>query len=195
VARPREFDEAAVLNAAMECFWQRGYDATSVRDLIEATGITGASLYNAFGDKRSIYERALGLYVETSIADRIRRCEEMSPRQAIQSFFSEILDRSVAWADHRGCMLVNAAMEVAPRDLEFQLSVDGVLVQIEQFFLRSVMAGQADGTIKCTMNADDLARHLLGVLLGIRVLCRIRPDRRTLEAMVAPSLALLDGGV
>jgi TetR/AcrR family transcriptional regulator, transcriptional repressor for nem operon len=193
VARPREFDEAAVLDAVMECFWRRGYDATSIRDLIEATGITGASLYNAFGDKRSIYERALGLYVETSIADRIRRCEEMPPRQAIQSFFSEIIKRSVTGTDNRGCMLVNAAMEVAPRDLEFQLSVGDVLTEIERFFLRCVTTGQADGTINCRMAADDLARHLLGVLLGIRVLCRIRPDRRVLEGMLAPSLALLDG--
>jgi TetR/AcrR family transcriptional regulator, transcriptional repressor for nem operon len=193
MARPREFEEAIVLDAAMQCFWQRGYDATSVRDLIEATGITGASLYNAFGDKRAIYERALDRYVAASIADRIRRCETLPPREGIQSFFTEILERSLAVTDLRGCMLVNAAMEVAPRDVEFQRSIDGVLTQIELFFFQSVAAGQADGTIKCRMDAADLARHLLGVLLGIRVLCRVRPDRRTLEGMLAPALALLDG--
>ena len=74
MARPREFDEGAVLDAAVLCFWAQGYEATSVKDLVEHTGITAASLYNAFGDKRAIYQKALDRYVEGSVADRIRRC-------------------------------------------------------------------------------------------------------------------------
>jgi TetR/AcrR family transcriptional repressor of nem operon len=193
VARPREFEEAVVLEAAMQCFWQRGYDATSVRDLIKATGITGASLYNAFGDKRAIYERALDQYVVASISERIRRCEELQPRDAIESFFAEIIERSLTFTDLRGCMLVNAAMEIAPRDAEFQRSVGDVLTKIELFFRQCVTAGQADGSLKCSMDAANLARHLLGILLGIRVLGRVRPDRDALEGMLAPALALLDG--
>ena len=55
MARPREFDENAVLEMAMQCFWERGYQATSIRDLAERMSMTGASLYNAFGDKRHLY--------------------------------------------------------------------------------------------------------------------------------------------
>jgi TetR/AcrR family transcriptional repressor of nem operon len=77
MARPREFDEQAVLDAAVQCFWARGYEAISVRDPIEKTGITGASLYNAFGDKRALYQRVLDHYVEDSVVDRIRRCEAL----------------------------------------------------------------------------------------------------------------------
>ena len=62
MARPREFDERAVLDAAVQCFWARGYEATSVRDLAQGMGLTSASLYNAFGDKRSLYRRALDHY-------------------------------------------------------------------------------------------------------------------------------------
>ena len=62
MARPREFDEVTVLEAAMNCFWAQGFESTSVRDLAEEMGITGASLYNAFGDKRSLYRRALAHY-------------------------------------------------------------------------------------------------------------------------------------
>jgi AcrR family transcriptional regulator len=83
MARPREFDEGAVLDAAVLCFWKQGYEATSVRDLVEHTGITAASLYNAFGDKRELYEKALKHYVEENIADRIRRCQLLPPLQAI----------------------------------------------------------------------------------------------------------------
>jgi TetR/AcrR family transcriptional regulator, transcriptional repressor for nem operon len=73
MARPREFDEQAVLDAALARFWSRGYEATSTRDLAESMGITGASLYNAFGDKRGLYQRVLEHYIEISLAERLRR--------------------------------------------------------------------------------------------------------------------------
>lgn len=191
MARPREFDEQAVLDAAVQCFWARGYDATSVRNLIEHTGITGASLYNAFGDKRALYQRALDHYVEESIAARIRRCEELPPREAIGAFFAEILKRSLGDPEHKGCMLVNAALDVAPHDPDFQKVVAGVLVGIEGFFLRCVEAGQADGTIARSLPAANLAHHLLGVLMGVRVLARVRPEPALLEGVITPALALL----
>jgi TetR/AcrR family transcriptional repressor of nem operon len=192
MGRPREFDEEAVLDSAVDCFWTRGYEATSVRDLIEKTGITGASLYNAFHDKRTLYERALDRYVEGSIADRIRRCEELPPREAIRSFFAEILRRSLGDRERKGCMLVNAAVDVAPHDASFQKVVAGTLTQIEGFFLGRIKVGQADGTIPRSRPARELARHLLGVLLGVRVLARVRPERALLESVIAPALALLE---
>lgn len=192
MARPREFDEALVLDAAVQCFWSRGYNATSVRDLVEKTGITSASLYNAFGDKRALYQRALDHYVEESVADRIRRCEELAPREAIAAFFAEILRRSLGDTEHKGCMLVNAALDVAPHDPDFQKIVASVLVRIEAFFRGCVEAGQADGTITRSLSPESLAHHLLGVLMGVRVLARVRPERALLEGVVAPALALLD---
>ncbi len=191
MARPREFDEGAVLTAAMTCFWARGFEATSVRDLLQATGITGASLYNAFGDKRSLYRKALDHYVDRSIADRIRRCQGSAPRQAIVAFFDEIIQRSLADRDRKGCMLVNAALDVAPHDPEFQRIVGAVLEQIEAFFRDRIEAGQADGTISRSRSPLSLARHLLGVLMGVRVLARVRAERDLLEGIVEAALALL----
>jgi TetR/AcrR family transcriptional repressor of nem operon len=72
MARPREFDEGTVLDAAVLCFWRQGYEATSVRDLVAQTGITAASLYNAFGDKRALYQTALDHLVEASAAAGLR---------------------------------------------------------------------------------------------------------------------------
>jgi TetR/AcrR family transcriptional repressor of nem operon len=192
MARPREFDEEAVLNAAVQCFWSRGYEATSVRDLIEKTGITAASLYNAFGDKHSLYQKALDHYVEGSIAERIRRCEGLTPREAISAFFTEILTRSLGDRDHKGCMLVNAALDVASHDPDFQTIVAGVLIRIEAFFLGCVQAGQANGSITRSLPAETLAQHLLAVLMGVRVLARVRPEPALLEGTVAAALTLLD---
>ena len=192
MARPREFDEEAVLDAAAQCFWARGYEATSVRDLIEKTGITGASLYNAFGDKRALYQRALDHYVEDSVVDRIRRCEALAPREAIGAFFAEIVRRSLDDHQHKGCMLVNAALDVAPSDPGFQRIVAAVLIRVEEFFLGRIEAGQVDRTITRSLAAKTLARHLLGVLMGVRVLARVRPERALLEGVVSGALALLD---
>jgi TetR/AcrR family transcriptional repressor of nem operon len=193
MARPREFDAEVVLDAAMECFWNRGYEATSVRDLIETTGLTGASLYNAFGGKRALFRAALDHYVESSIAVRIKRCEALPPREAIAAFFNDILRRSLNDRHHKGCMLVNSALEVAPHDAELRKIVARVLTRIETFFRRCIEAGQAAGTITCALPAPNIAHHLLGVLMGVRVLARVRPDRALLEGAVSPALALLDG--
>ena len=75
MARPREFDEEVVLDAAVQCFWAYGYEATSIKDLMERTGLTAASLYNAYGDKRAMFRTALDHYIESSIGARIQRCK------------------------------------------------------------------------------------------------------------------------
>ena len=192
MARPREFDEDAVLEAAVHRFWRYGYEATSVRELAHEMGITGASLYNAFGDKRSLFQRALAYYIENSFGDRVARFEHaLSPRGAIEAFFREIIDRSVGDRDRKGCLLVNSALEVAPHDPEFRATVTDVLLRVEGFFRRCVRAGQQSGEITLTQSADDLARMLLGIHLGIRVLARTRPDRALLDGVAKPALALL----
>lgn len=193
MARPREFDQKTILDAAVECFWSRGYEATSIRDLAENMGITGASIYNAFGDKRSLYRQALEYYVEQSFADRVERFEGyLPPREAIGAFFAEVIARSLDDKQRKGCMLVNSALEVAPHDPEFQRVVSEVLRQVEGFFRRCVEAGQKSGAISTSQSAADVARLLLSVLLGIRVLARTRPERELLEGIVWPAFALMD---
>jgi TetR/AcrR family transcriptional repressor of nem operon len=194
MARPREFDEAAVLDAAIERFWLRGYEATSVRDLADEMNIAGASLYNAFGDKRSLYERALNRYLDQTFRERIRRIEPaLPPREAISAFLQEIVKRSLTDKQRRGCMLVNSAIESAPYDPDFLGIVATFLDEVEAFFLRRVSEGQKDGTITRAHSAGDLSKSLLGILLGIRVLARVRPERALLEGLMRPVLGLLDG--
>jgi TetR/AcrR family transcriptional repressor of nem operon len=192
MGRPRQFDKEAVLDATIHCFWSRGYEATSIQDLVGETGITAASLYNAYGDKRSIFRAALGRYVEAGVGERMRRCEALPPRQAIRALFDEILTSSVNDRERKGCMLVNSALEIAPHDAELRKMIAGALDRIESFFLRCLEKGQAEGVITRRAPAKILARHLLGVLVGLRVLARVRAERALLEAVIAPALASLD---
>lgn len=193
MARPREFDEAAVLDAAIEKFWLCGYEATSVRDLAEEMNIAGASLYNAFGDKRALYERALNRYLDQTFRERIRRLEpSLPPREAIIAFMQEIIKRSLTDKQRRGCMLVNSAIESAPHDDTFLEIVGTFLDEVEKFFFRCVSKGQKNRTISKAHSAEDLSKSLLGTLLGIRVLARVKPERKLLEGLLRPIFGLLD---
>src|SRR5258707_6698115 len=147
MARPREFDETTVLEAAMNCFWAHGFEQSSVRDLAERMGITGASLYNAFGDKRSLYRQAFVHYLAQTVRGRVARLEKLPPALAIRTFFEEIIERAVDDEQRRGCMLGNAALELAPYDPEFQKLVVEEMTFIEAFFRRCAAAGQTDGSI------------------------------------------------
>jgi TetR/AcrR family transcriptional regulator, transcriptional repressor for nem operon len=135
MARSREFEERAVLDATVQCFWSRGYEATSVHGLTDMLGITGGSLHNAFGDKRALYRRALDRYVEQRFGDRLSRFEGKSPpREALGVFFKAIIERSLSDTERKGCMLVNSALEMAPHDPELQRVVAEVPVRVEGFF-------------------------------------------------------------
>lgn len=192
MARPIAFDETAALDAAIECFWHHGYRASSVRDLSASMGICGTSLYNSFGNKRSLFIKALERYLDRSVRARIGRLQASPPKQAIHAFFGEIIERSLADRARRGCLLINSALEVAPHDRKLGVEIAQRLEEIEGFFRDRIKAGRADGSIPQRVDADNAARLLLGVLLGLRVLARSRPERALLEGMARPALALLD---
>lgn len=188
--RPRAFDDAAVLDAATDRFWRHGFAGSSVRELGEAMGLGAASLYNAFGDKHALFSRCLDHYLDASMRERIARLEATRPpRAAIAEFLDEIVDRSLA--DRRGCLLVNAALELAPHDAEVASVIAARLGEMEAFFRRSIEAGQRDGSIAETIAASEAAALLLTTVMGLRVLSRARPDPRLLRGAARQALAAL----
>ena len=193
MARPRAFKDDDVLDAAIECFWRRGLEGTSVRDLAAEMGINGPSLYNAFGDKRSLFVQSLERYAARSMRERIERLEcQQTPKAAVQMFFQEVIARSLSDPDHRGCLIVNSALEVAPHDRELRKVVIGYLGEIQNFFARCLERAKDAREIPKSVEPGDTARLFLGLLLGLRVAARANPDRVLLEGMMRPALALLD---
>lgn len=175
----------------MRHFWRHGYAATSVRDLGGVMGIGPASLYNAFGDKRSLFLQCLDRYLEANTRERTARLEATRPpRAAVEEFVQEVAGHSLR--DGRGCLLVNSALEVAPHDAELRAAISRRLGELEAFLRGRLAAGQRDGSIAATHAPDDLARLLLAAVLGLRVLARSRPDRALVEGAVRQALALLD---
>ncbi|HTE36618.1 MAG TPA: TetR/AcrR family transcriptional regulator [Reyranella sp.] len=194
MARLKAFDEDRALDLAVDCFWSRGYEGTSVRDLADSMGIGGASLYNAYGDKRTLFTRSLERYANRSMRERIARLEvNRQPKEAILAFLAEIIDRSVADPHRKGCLLVNSALDVAPHDAEIGKAVGDYLGEIRAFFRRNIEAAHKMGQVPKRIDAESVSAHLLGVVLGIRVLARTGAKRKLLEGVARPALALFDG--
>lgn len=192
MARPREFDETRVLDAARDAFWKKGYEATSTRELVKRTGLTQPSLYNAFGDKRMLFRRALDHYLERTLRERILRLEAvLAPGAAISAFFGEVIERSLADVEQRGCMLVNSALEVTPDDEEMRAAVAAELAQIRDFFHRCLVSAAGNGELVLALPAAEAAAHLLSVLIGIRVLARVDPRPELLNGAASTALAML----
>lgn len=193
MARPRTFDEGEALDAAIGCFWRRGYSATSMRDLEVEMGIGSASLYNVFCDKRTLFLRALDRYLDGTMRERIARLERtLPPKEAVNVFIAEIVERSLDDPERRGCMLVNAAAEIAPLDAEFGREISSRLEELQGFFRRMIAKARADGSVPKERDSSEIARLMLGVALGIRVLARAKPDRALLKGIARSALALLD---
>jgi TetR/AcrR family transcriptional repressor of nem operon len=193
MARLKAFDEQRAIDAAVDCFWARGYEATSVRDLADSMGIGGASLYNAYGDKRALFTRSLERYASRSMRERIARLEARHrPKEAIRAFLAEIIDRSLKDPDRRGCLLVNSALDVAPHDAKIGRVVAGYLDELRAFFRRNLEAARQAGRVPGNLDPDEVSGHLLAVVLGIRVLARTGAKRRLLEGVARPALDLLD---
>jgi TetR/AcrR family transcriptional repressor of nem operon len=189
--RPRAFDEDLATDAAMQHFWRHGYAATTVRDLGEAMGLGQASFYNAFGDKRALFTRCLDRYLDGGMREKIARLEGgLPPRAAIEGLLREIVAHSLR--DRRGCLLVNTAIEVAPHDTGIARLVAERLAELEAFFRRCVRAGQKAGTINPGRKPADLARLLVSVVMGLRVLARARPVKVVLDGAAREAIALLD---
>jgi TetR/AcrR family transcriptional repressor of nem operon len=188
--RPREFDEGDALEAAMRRFWADGFAGTSVRNLGEAMGLGQASVYNAFGDKRALFTQCLDRYLDANMRERIARLERsQSPRQAIEAFLMEIIERSLE--SRLGCLLANAALEVAPHDAEIAAVVAERMGELEAFFRRGVEAGQRDGSISPDVDPADAAGLMLTTVMGMRVLARGFPNRTVLEGAVRQALRVL----
>lgn len=191
MGRRKEFDVDKALDAALDCFWRHGYRGTSVRDLAAEIGIGSASLYHAFKGKRALFLRALERYLDRTTRERISRLERsLPPKRAVQAFIREVVDRSLR--DRRGCFLVNSALEVAPHEPALRAEIAARLGEIEAFFHRCIRTAQRDGSVPKRCAAPEIARHLLTVVLGCRVLARSKPDRKLLQGAARSALALLN---
>jgi TetR/AcrR family transcriptional repressor of nem operon len=175
--RPREFDQEKVLDKAMLLFWAQGYEATSVRDLTAATGISSSSMYEFFGDKRAIFLAALARYcqIEQAGVEQIAAAAS-SPQEFVEMLFVSISSPVLLNTNIRGSFSFNAMVELGTRDPDVTTQLVAHFYRIADIIAGVVRAGQAAGTVTSAAAPADLAHLILTSLQGAFTVNRLIPD-------------------
>ena len=189
MARPRQFDEDAVLRAVCDQFWDAGYAATSLQDLMRVSGLGKGSLYAAFGDKHELFLRALRRYVD--LLDRgLRRSVDSAPRavDALRSFLMTPVGDPDGVSARRGCLLANSTTELASADPVVAAEARQAYEGITAIVAGCVARAQAEGDLPASADPVGTARALLAAQQGLTFMGRSGMDVETLAA-TARSLA------
>ena len=191
--RPREFDIEDAVRDAMNVFWTRGYHATSLTDLLDGTGLSRGSLYKAFGDKRSLFLKALDCYAEAGLEELGETLATPGPaKQAIRAALTIYVPLSAGSTGRRGCMVMATAAEMLPHDPEVGARVQATFRRIQALLASAVRRGQAAGEITVDQDARDVARFLACQIEGMRLLGKAGATRQEMAAVVEAAMRSLD---
>ncbi len=193
MARTKDFDENEVLNKAIAIFWYKGYNGTSMQDLVDGLGISRSSLYDTYGDKHTLYVKALESYQN---AGAIKVCSIVNSnapaketlRKLLELIAGELLDDK----SHKGCFMVNAEVEVAPHDKQVSEMVCINDQQVEDAFYTVIKKGQETGEINNRQDARALARFTFNTVKGIRVTAKSTTDKTVFDDIIKLAMAALD---
>jgi TetR/AcrR family transcriptional regulator, transcriptional repressor for nem operon len=187
------FDQEEVLDKIMNLFWEKGFNGTSIDDLVQTAGINRSSLYDTFGDKESLYLLALKRYREKSKDFIEQSCQkETSPRKKIESFFAYTIKDILNEEYGKGCFMLNATSELANQWKEVSKEAGDNYDALENYFLQWIKQGQALGEINTQHKPKALARYLVSSLNGLRLLGQTKKDKEILKDIVSIVLKSLD---
>jgi len=176
----------------MAVFWEQGYGKTSIGDLVKATGLQPGSLYAAFGNKKGVFLEVIDQY-NVSFLEKIRVIRD-GPEPAIDKInglLQQIVDDQSTGADRRGCLTVNALLEMSQHDADIAASLCSYNRRVQQAFVALIDDAQAEGQIAAVKDADSLATFLMNNIWGMRVMCRSNPEKKGLQAIVDGVMAAL----
>jgi len=182
VARPKAFDPTQALDCALEIFWHRGYEATSLQDLLAAMRLSKSSFYETFGSKHALYLAAMDRYCDTALAQYVRILKDRDDgRGAIVDVFAALVDQLDCPQGRRGCFMNNAAIESAPHDAATEARVREAQRALEDAFYRAVRRAQGQGHVALEKDPRALARFLACSMHGLLVMAKMAPGREALE--------------
>jgi TetR/AcrR family transcriptional regulator, transcriptional repressor for nem operon len=193
MGRPREFDFGDTLERAMQTFWAKGYEATSLDDLCAATGLGRSSLYAAFGDKQNLYLSALAHY-ESAAVGRITAAlsASKSPLEGIAAFIDRIIGDIVAGPGRRGCFIGNCAAELARQDRAMASHVRQSMDRIQNTFRMALVQAKDAGQLPKHADVDALAAFLMSGIQGLRLVGKANPDRAVLKNIATVMLRCIE---
>ncbi|MBP3970063.1 TetR/AcrR family transcriptional regulator [Bacillus sp. WL1] len=192
MARLREFDEEKALDAAMQLFWEKGYAATSLSDLTAKMEIQKPSLYSAFGDKEGLFEAALRRYTNLHAANiRTKLQNEQSVKEAIRTFFENMVEEEYKKDFSKGCFCINTMVELAPHNEKFEVLTREHQMYLTVVFQELITKGIQSGELQSDLNAKAVAQTLVTSLIGLTVLMKSRPERSVIDNSVSVIVSLV----
>jgi TetR/AcrR family transcriptional repressor of nem operon len=193
MARTKDFDENDVLGKAVDIFWHKGYNGTSMQDLVDGLGISRSSLYDTYGDKHTLFIKALESYQKRGSGKVCAIVNSPAPaketiKKLLQLIAGELLDDQ----EHKGCFMVNAEVEVAPHDAEVSKLVCANDQQVEDAFYQVIKKGQANGEVNNRQDARALARFTFNTVKGIRVTAKSTTDKAVFDDIIKLAMGTFD---
>ncbi len=173
MGRPRTFEDDAVVDRAMETFWINGYANTSPAQLAEATGLGKGSLYNAFGSKRELFERALARYDRMGIdltTDYMSR--PGCTREVVGAYLRNLVDADLADPDRRGCLVANTALELSGHDAEIRRIITAITEHNLTALAERIDQGRRDGDVGRDTDPRAAAEFMMNTIAGLRVMAK-----------------------
>ncbi|MEU4268239.1 TetR family transcriptional regulator [Streptomyces sp. NPDC026092] len=194
MARTKEFDPDAALQSALELFWARGYEATTMADLVEHLGIGRASIYATFGNKHALYMKAMDRYLQSCEPTMLEELSAPGPalppvRSLIRRFAAEAGAEATRLS---GCFVTNSAAELGPHDVPVARRVELSWEQIETLLHSSLVRARAQGELPADRDPQALARMLLVLAQGLRVVGKASSDPARVHDAAEQALTLLD---
>ena len=191
--RPRSFDEEQVLDQAMFLFWKKGYEATGVADLEQATGLGRQSLYGAFGDKRALFLRIVERYFERVLKPYLVDVLDApgSGRQNLERVFDG-WQAAAAASEFHGCLVGNSVPEFGTKDVEMSDVLRRKLELMEAAFMRALKRAKQAGEVNPALDSRATARSLLTLAQGLAVVARVNREPSFVRGVLHAARRLLD---
>jgi TetR/AcrR family transcriptional repressor of nem operon len=192
MARTKEFDPDQALQRALDVFWRLGYEQSSLEILLREMKISKQSLYDTFGDKRSVYFRAMTLYRQQT-NDSLRRLFAQEP--SVKVAFAKLLgamSKETRSQHERGCLLLSANLTRSLDDAQMRKFLQSNQREVEGIFSAAFRSAQARGEIRGDKTPAALAKFFVSTIQGMRALARLNHDRKELEHIAQFALASLN---
>jgi TetR/AcrR family transcriptional repressor of nem operon len=193
MARTKDFNEEEVLEKALAIFWEKGYNGTSMQELVDGLGISRSSMYDTYTDKYTLFIKSLERYRRKTASEMMQLIDQgSSPKAVIKRMFQSVVNESLFDKVPRGCFMVNTCVENAPHDKAVAKIVQENLQDAEEAFYLAIKKGQETGEIASRNEARALARFIVNNINGIRVTAKAGVDKKVYDDVVKVVLSVLE---
>ena len=193
MARNRQFDTGEALDAAMRVFWEKGYEGTSMHNLEQATGLTRTSIYNAFGNKRELFEQSVARYKETRMRALFARLDTAETiQEGIRDLLNGALELHFDEENPGGCLIVLSVAEAAQHNDASRELLAGSLQALEQQLQNRLTRAKKAGQLRADLDTRGTAAAIAATMAGMMVLGKANISRATLQRAIKQIVRLLD---